>query len=75
MALVLVEDHGARAVDFQALDPAEVDWCLREHVGCGGAAADGRNLRFGSGLEGGRGVWEGASSGPPYAQLKGRMYE
>ena len=34
--------------NFGTLDPAEVNWYLREHVGCTLPTADGRNWRFSS---------------------------
>jgi hypothetical protein len=40
-------------------NPAEVNWYLKEYVGCAVPTHDKANWKFTSGLTGGRGVWKG----------------
>jgi hypothetical protein len=47
--------------NFRTRDPGEINWYLREYVGCVRATPDRRNWTFSSGLAGGRGAWRGGT--------------
>jgi hypothetical protein len=47
--------------NFRTRNPDEVNWYLREYVGCVEATSDARNWKFSSDLTGGRGAWKGGT--------------
>lgn len=47
--------------NFRTINSDELNWYLREYVGCVRTTADGANWRFSTGLKGGRGAWKGGT--------------
>jgi hypothetical protein len=47
--------------NFHTHDPDEINWYLREYVGCVVATPDRSSWKFSSGLGGGKGQWMGGT--------------
>jgi hypothetical protein len=56
--------------NFQTRSPSEINWYLREYVGCVQSTPDGRNWIFSTGLTGGKGAWKGGAIWLPLGQTR-----